>query len=362
MTHVLDLAEGLIKEKFQPEILFFTEGPSIEEARKRKIPAHLLIKKGIGLVFLWQFVKYLRGRHFDVLHTHTINGNFFGRIAGKLSGVPVLLTTVHSHIIDELKGLREPSIGDHIRYRIDLFFSRWNKALIVVSETIKDILVLHGIPSNKIHTIENGVDIKKFRQISTPVNNLNLKKELGIPEGVKVIGIIGRLVPLKNHEIFLYAAKEVANKRKDVCFLVAGDGPLRDRLRELTEKLGLVDRVILAGWRTDIERVMPLIDILVLCSQVEGHNIVILEAMACGKPVIGTDVRGIRSTVKNGENGLLVPAGDSVALEKAMLNLLEKPSEAEAMGRTGRRYIEERYSVDRMMADYLKLYQEMRAA
>ena len=357
MTHILNLAERLPKEKIFPEILFFTEGPSIKEAKKRNISTYLILKKGFGLVFFYKLCKYLKKNHHDILHTHTINANFFGRIAGKISGVRVLLATVHSHVIDELKGLKKPSIFDHIRYRIDIFLSRWNRCLVVVSEAIREQLIRQGIPASNIRVIENGVDTNKFRpnlQIG-----LDVRKELDIPEEAKVVGIIGRIVPLKNHDLFLRSAEKISKNRKDVYFLIVGNGPLLNSIRNYAKSLGLSDRVIFTGWRTDIERIIPALDMLVLCSQVEGHNIVTLEALACGKPVIGTDVRGIHTMIKHGENGMLVPVDNSTALAKAILYLIGNPQIAERMGETGRNYVVNKYSADYMISAYLKLYQEM---
>lgn len=357
MTHVLDLAEKLPKYNIQAEILFFTKGPSIDEARKKKIPVHLILKKGRGLIFLYNLYKFLKKNRYDVLHTHTINGNFYGRLSGKLSNIPVLLTTVHSHIIDELKGLKKPSLLDHFRYRIDLFFARWSKALIVVSENIHERLIGHGIPAKKIYVIENGVDTSKFKP--SYQTGIDVRKELGISVKAKVVGIIGRMVPLKNHDFFLDTAKEVLRERENACFLIVGDGPLKNHIQSYAYSLGLREHVIFTGWRNDIERIITALDILVLCSQVEGHNVVILEAMSCEKPVIGTDVRGIHSTIRNNENGVLVPLGDSTALAKAILFLFNNPEKAKSMGDAGRKYIQKKHSIDRMVSAYINLYQDL---
>lgn len=359
MTHVLDLAEGVIEANIQAEILFFTDGPSIGEANKRKIPFHIIKKKGFGLVFIAKLYRFLKINRFDILHTHTINGNFYGRIAGKLAGITYLLTTVHSHIIDELKGLKEPSLFDQFRYRIDLFFSRWTSTLVVVAESIRVRLIKERIPVEKINVVENGVDINEFKP--SPQIGLEVRKELCIPDGKKVIGIIGRMVPLKNHMLFLESAREVSKERQDVYFLIVGDGPLRDNIQKYAKSLEFGKRIIFTGWRSDINRIIPSLDILVLCSQVEGHNIVILEAMSCEKPVIGTDVRGIHSIIKNSENGILVPPGDPIGLAKTMLYLLNNPEKAEALGKAGRRYVKEKFSVDKMVSAYLHLYSNLNA-
>lgn len=360
MTHVLDLAEGIAKEEFLPEILFFTNGPAIEEANKRNIPVHLILKKGIGLVFLYRLYKFLKNNRYDILHTHTINANFFGRIAGKLSNVPTILTTIHSHVIDELKGLKKPSSGDWLRYRVDLFFSCWAKMIFVVSESIHKRLFDYGIPERKLHVVENGVDINKYRP-DVKIKH-DIRMELGIDENADVVGIIGRMVPLKNHDIFLKAALEICKIRKDVYFLLVGDGPLNDRLHQDVLKLGLEKRIYFTGWRTDIDRVIQSINVFVLCSEVEGHNIALLEAMACEKPVVGTDVAGIKTIIKHGETGILIPLRDIKALADAVLSLLSDTDKAGAIGRMGMMTVKNKYSLDSMITNYLELYRRAAAS
>lgn len=357
MTHVLDLAEGISREGFFPEILFFTDGPAVVEARKRNIPARLLLKKGRGPVFIFRLYMFLKKNHYDVLHTHTINANFFGRIAAKLSGVRIILTTIHSHIIDELKGLKKPSLIDRARYLGDLVLSRWAKALVVVSDSIRSRLIRHGIPEEKLHVIENSVDTNRFAP--DPETRQQTRKELGIEENAKVTGLIGRMVPLKNHDIFIKAAREICAVENNAVFLLVGDGPLKERLIKTVNDLGLEKNVLFTGWRRDMERIINALDVLVLCSEVEGHNIAVLEAMACEKPVVGTDVRGIRTIVKHGEAGVLVPLRSIKALADAVLSLLTDTSMAQEMGRTGRMIVEEHYSLSRMLSQYVQLYRRV---
>ncbi len=227
----------------------------------------------------------------------------------------------------------------------------------MVSDAIRERLISHGVPESKIRVIENGVDTDRFRPDSERA--ALVRAELGIPERAKVVGIVGRMVPLKNHDIFIRALKMVSRSESDVWGLVVGDGPLKDRLLSLAGVEGLSERVVFTGWRTDMERVLAAVDILVLCSQVEGHNVVILEAMACEKPVVGTDVYGINSVIKNGRNGLLVPPGNPERLAEAVLTIIRDPSKGAAMGKKARRCIERDYSVEKMLSSYTKIFGEI---
>lgn len=360
MNQVLNLAEGLLKLnskiKIHPEILFFTYGPAIEEAEQRGIPYRLLLKKSF-LDFIFKLCKFLKKNKYDIVHTHTINGNFFGRVASKLSGHHLLLTTVHSHIFDELKGLRQPATGDRLRYGIDLFLSRWTKTLVTVSEAIRKRLISNGLPPEKIRTINNTVNIKTFKP--DPYLNSRMRKEMKIPVDAKVIGIIGRIIPLKNHDIFLGAARCVVDTTENVRFLIIGDGPLMKETKALSSQLGLSDKVIFTGWRLDMDRLISVLDVLVMCSQIEGLNVAILEAMASGKPIIGTNVKGIKIVVKQGKNGILINVRDKNALADAIIYLINHPGIAKEMGEAGRKLVEDKYSSIQMVDAYCNLYKEV---
>jgi len=156
----------------------------------------------------------------------------------------------------------------------------------------------------------------------------------------------------------LAAARRVVDAFPQVKFLVIGDGPLRGELERKARDLGIADRTVFAGWRGDVDRILPKIDVGVLCSRTEGHGVAVLEAMACGKPVVGTDVPEINQTISAGENGLLVPPGDPEALSGAITDLLRHPSKRTEMGRKARRHVEKNYSVEKMVQDYDEFYRE----
>jgi glycosyltransferase involved in cell wall biosynthesis len=359
LTQVLDLVGGLQRAggDVKAEILFFTRGPAVEEARRRGISALVLPRGKSRLLFLRRLRRFLRGYGPDVLHTHTINGNFFGRVGGKLSGVPVLMTTVHSHIIDELKGQKRPSLSDYLRYGIDLVLARWCRALVTVTDAIRDRLIGHGQPPAKLRTIANAVDVSRFR--ADPALAREVRRELGIPDGCPVVGTVGRMVPLKNHDVFIAAARLARDRGSKAFFVLVGDGPMMEANRRQAAELGLGDAIVFTGWRGDMERLMPALDVLVMCSRVEGLNVSILEAMACGKPVVGTDVLGIRELVEQGRDGLLVPVGDAGALAAAVLELSGDPVRCAELGGRGRDKVVGRYSVETLVEAYGRLYHEL---
>ena len=354
-TIVLELASGLMKMGVDTEVLFFSMGSSVAEAKKRGIAIHYIPKKkGRMLLFIWQLWQYVRKNNIDIIHSHTINGNFFARVAGKFSGIPVI-TTVHSYIIDEMKGLKKPSFGDLIKYELDIFMHRWVVALVTVSQGIAERVMNRGISPDKVEVIPNGINLEYFRPAME--TGLNLANEFGISGEDRIVAIIARLVPIKDHWSFLSAAKEVLKVTDKVKFLIIGDGPLRGELELFAKQLGIDKSTIFAGWRSDVDKILPLLDVVALSSHMEGHVIAFLEAMACGKPVVGTDVQGISETITSGENGLLVPINDPTAMAEAIKSLIFYPDKMAEMGNRARKYVEENYSIQTMLESYLKLYQ-----
>ena len=354
-TIVLELASGLMKMGVDTEILFFSTGSSVAEAKRRGIATHYLPKKKGGmLLFIWQLWLYLRKSDIDIIHSHTINGNFFARVAGKFSGIPVI-TTVHSYIIDEMKGLKKPSFGDLIKYELDIFMHRWVVALVTVSQGIAERVMGRGVSPDKVEVIPNGINLENFRLAKD--TGVNLEKEFGIAKDSKIVAIVARLVPIKDHWTFLAAAKEILQADDKVKFLIIGDGPLKEELELFAKKLGIDKSTIFAGWRSDVDKILPLLDVVALSSHMEGHVIAFLEAMACGKPVVGTDVQGIRETVTSGENGILVPISDPAAMAEAIKSLILHPDKMAEMGGRARKYVEDNYTIEIMLKNYLKLYQ-----
>ena len=144
-----------------------------------------------------------------------------------------------------------------------------------------------------------------------------------LPRDKKRIGIVGRLVPIKNHELFLKAAQVIAQRRSDVHFVVAGDGELRTDLEVLTRKLGLEHCVTFTGWVRDVKTAMYSLDVMALTSKNEGTPVSIIEGMAAGLPVVSTDVGGVADILNHGELGYIVPPSDWHALAKSLLLILD---------------------------------------
>ena len=359
VTHVLNLAKYMLNGMIQPLVIFFLDGPSVKRAEDLGLNYKLIPWKfSLDPTLIWRLWKTISEEKIDIVHSHTITGNFYARIAALLCPRSLIsVTTVHSLIIDELRGSPRISFKDRLRYLREKCTWGVVDHFITVSEAIKSRMLQSGIPERKITVVNNGVELPDLSWRVT--YEKFVKKELNAEDGEVIISIIGRLVPVKNHRLFLNAAKSVLEKSPKAKFLVVGDGPLLHTLKEETRKLGISKAVIFTGWLHDVQKILSVTDIYVICSTVEGLNISVLEAMASGKPVVGTAVRGISDIVLDNKTGTLVPPNDVDALAKAILNLVENKELRRSMGLMGRRTVERKYSIQKMTEETVEVYSKL---
>ena len=353
------LIKGLSLESGMPEVEEAAVRKSLIEAERigvrlktlpglvRRIHPFKDVKTLLSLVFL------LRRENPHIVHTHTSKAGILGRWAARIARVPVVIHTPHGHIFwGYFNGLVS---------RIYILLEQWTASvtdmIIPLTEQEKKEHLRAGIaPGYKFATIHSGVDLDRFP--SGSADPVQIKKDMGIPGDSLVVGTAGRLTPIKGHRFFLEAAKEILAVRPDVFFLVLGHGELMDSLKEMSSRLRIADRVKFPGWRPDVCTVMSAFDVFVLPSLNEGMGRVIVEAMALGKPVVASSIGGILDLVKDGWNGLLVPAGDAGALAGAIIRLLRNPEERKTMGDRGKETAAY-YSSDLMVREIDRLYVQL---
>jgi glycosyltransferase involved in cell wall biosynthesis len=354
ITHVLTLAKLMDPERFSVSIVFFVDGPSVELANEMGLNSRLIRRRfDLDFTMALGLSRLLKQEKADILHSHTITGNFYARWASRmLRRRPILVTTVHSYVIDEMKGGTEITFRDYLRFKRDVWLSGMTDHFVVVSDGLKKRMLENGAAEEKITLIRNGIPVPNSDE--TPA--AELRAELGIEEHEPVIAAIGRLVPLKNHRLFLKAAGEALKTLPNARFLLIGDGELRDSLERFAQESGISSRVIFTGWRNDLSRFYRLIDILVQCSFTESQGLTILEAMSFAKPVIATDVNEVGKTVRDGETGLLVSPNNEHALAKAIILLVQDGRLAARLGAAGQALVMREFSVETMVAKVGDLY------
>ena len=231
--------------------------------------------------------------------------------------------------------------------------------IICVSEGVRGVVLeREGIDPEKVKVIPNGVPLAP--EESDPVTEREMLAELGLEPDNEVVGLVANLNrTVKGVRYFIEAAPAIVAARPRVRLLVVGEGRDRGRLEALAERLGVADRVRFTGFRSDVHRLYPLMDVSALTSLSEGLSITILESMSHGIPVVATRVGGNPELVADGETGILVPPRDPEAFAEAVIGLLANPQERRRMGVAGRERAEREFSQDQIARRYEALYDEV---
>jgi glycosyltransferase involved in cell wall biosynthesis len=266
-----------------------------------------------------------------------------------------------------------------------------DKIIVLSNQQFKELCYRYKIASpDKFVIIPLGLDIDKF--LHCDIKKGQLRKELGVDEQTLLVGIVGRLVPIKNHRMFLDAVAEVIKpKTRDILekpfvrFIIIGDGELRSELEAYTLKLGIEDNITFTGWREDLDAIYADLDIVALTSLNEGTPVSLIEAMASGKPIISTNTGGVLDLVATGqqsviskknkekkigtgisspryriyEGGILVEPGDGYGFVAALKLLLSDKELRKTMGDEGRGFAKEKYRKERLFRDIENLYFKM---
>lgn len=347
-TLLVELTRRMNRDRFLPELCCLKYFDTLGEALAKDVPAFTgLLAHKYDFRVLGRLTRLLRRRWIDAVVTVGTGGDkmFWGRLAGRLAGVPVICSALHS-----------TGLPDHVELPNRLL-APITDAFIAVAEPHAEYLAAHeGCPAQKIRVIPNGVDVEKFHP-RWP--NHALQQEWGLDPRHPTVGIVAALRPEKNHEMFLYTAALIHRKMPDVQFLVVGDGKEREKLETLAHSLGVARSVRFVGTRSDIPKVLSLMDVALLTSHMEANPICLMEAMASEKPVVATRVGSVGETVLDGRTGYLVAPGDSHAMALRVEQLLNHPHQAASMGRAGREHILSHWSIERMVQGYENLIEDI---
>ena len=307
---------------------------------------------------LADLVRFLRRHRFAIVHTHSAKGGILGRWAARLAGVPIVVHTVHGWSFGPYQSWPVNAMYEWLEY----LTAHCTDRLVGVADAMRDEGVRRRIaPPARFTTIHSGIDLARFRNAR---RDDALAARLGIAPEDKVVVTLARLFPLKGHDALLDAMPEILAREPRARFLWIGDGTLRDGLLARARRLGVADRLVLAGLiqPDEVPRYLALGRLLVHLSRREGLPRAVPQAFACGLPAIGYPLDGTPEVIRPGETGRLVPVGDRVALVDAVAGLLADEEGCRRMGAAGRALAAELFAADRMVARIDRLYQELEAA
>jgi len=282
----------------------------------------------------------LRQTRPDVVQLHDPHAVSAGLLARRLAGGRALVAT--RRVDFALRGLlsrRKYAACDRV---------------IAVSEAIAGVLRRDGVPPERLRVVHEGVPDRPAQ-----AGGREALRELGIPEDAPVVGNVAALTGHKDQATLLAAAAKVGLRMPDARFVIVGEGELRGRLEAQSRELGLERRCVFAGYRPDLDRLIPAFTVFCLSSCMEGLGTSLLDAMAFGVPVVATAAGGIPEAVTDGITGRLVPPRDPDALAAALVEALGDPAQRVAWGRAGRQRFEERFTADRMVEATLAVYSEL---
>ena len=317
---------------------------------------HIIKEMGREIHFydeITSFIKlclYIRKYRPLIVHTNTAKAGAIGRIAGWVMRVPVLIHTFHGHVFHDYFS----PIKTKVFIWLERMLSKISDIIIVISPLqYKDIVEVYRVsPPQKTRIIPLGFELDEFIAISP--KNLN-----ALDREVTTIGIVGRLVPIKNHKFAIEVVERLLKKGNNIKLKIIGDGELKEELNAFIQKRQLNDHIQITGWVLDVVEIYKEIDILILTSKNEGTPVTIIEANASGLPVVATNVGGVADIIKDGENGFLVEPGDIDTFTERLERLVKDVSLRKAMGEKGLKVVSEKYRQERLINDIKNLYDEI---
>jgi glycosyltransferase involved in cell wall biosynthesis len=299
---------------------------------------------------------HMKTCRYSLVHTHTSKAGIIGRAAACLAGVRPVVHTPHGHIFYGYFSKFITAVFVHAERAL----MRCTDILITLTHKEKDDYLAKGIGSaGKIAVVYSGIDLGRF--LTSGGLRKSTRAGLGLTETDVVIGTIARLVPIKNHEMIVEAARILHDCMPYLRFVFAGDGELRETLEASVQARGLADRFVFAGWRSDIAELVSAFDIFVMCSRNEGLGRAFLEAQAGGVPVVGTRVGGVAEVLDEGNTGLLVESGDARALAAAIGRLAADRDVRARMSAACRQWVTSRFSAGAMVDKIEGLYRGLLA-
>lgn len=359
---ILTFLERMDRSRFDATVILPLEGPFSRALEKIEVPVRIIhlpmglvrLKRGEPVrsllslffsffavqIFLLKLCLYLKRNRFQLVLTNTTKAHLYGSLAARLCSIPLLW---RFHDI-----LSPPDFSPLLVQWVLLFGKIFPRKILAVSRTTGDRLLGGGIGRKKVDVLFNGIDEERFKKKE---GFKDIREEYGLGKGAKLIGCIGRIVPQKGQKVFLSAIPGVIRERPEAFFLLTGEIFLGEEtyqkeLLEMIKRNGIEKKVLMTGFRSDIEEVIRSIDIVVLPSIApEAFPLTLLEAMALKKPVVASDTGGVKEIIEDGVHGFLVEPNQPDLLAKKILALLKDPDTAGRMAERAEERVRKEFSL-----------------
>ncbi|MCI0514527.1 glycosyltransferase [candidate division KSB1 bacterium] len=343
---LITLINAMDRSIFNNYIFCFDSDSSRNQLQSRLADSSLPIynfEKGEGVDY-WlpiKIARLLRKEKIDIVHTRNFAALLYGATAASLARTQA--------VIGDIRGYIPPDQGQKCR-QLSFLVSKF----VAVSQDIRRLLAgEYRIDGTGVQTIYNGVD---FNYIPVPPRKKIARRALGFALEDLIIGTVGRFEPVKDYETLLRASAPILYKNRLAKLLMVGDGSQRETLQRLAIELGISAQTVFTGYQNGVSNYLEAMDLFVLTSLSEGISNVLLEAMATSLPVVATAVGGNPEVVVQEETGYLVPVGDVRTISEKIEGLLSNPMLARQMGQVGRQLVEQKFTIEKMVTEYQRLY------
>jgi glycosyltransferase involved in cell wall biosynthesis len=344
--HLLTLATTLAKVNCDFVVATSGDEPLAETFRGEGIPVRSLarrpIKHRVSPVFTARLARLAAGGEFDLIHSHLHSASLAAAVAARLTGLPLVVT---HHSMNTWRSAWDNVLGRWADRQAD--------AVIAVATNVAAAVARGGV---RARVIPNGVAVAPRPWSAAEI--AAARAALSLPSEAYVVGYVGRFSQDKNPLLFVEMAALVAPRCPSAQFLMLGDGPLRAAAEERAHVLGLGPRLRFAGFRPNASELLPLLDVLALTSDSEGSPLIVLEAMAAGRPVVATSVGDVPSQIVDGETGFLVEPRNVAGLASAVVRLIDETLR-DRMGWTGRERAARHFSIADRLAETAGVYREV---
>ena len=340
-------------ESHESDMSYFAKKYEVTPIYLKKMSRELRFPQ--DLIALWELYRIIKKEKPNIVHTHTAKAGMLGRLAAMMANVPTIIHTFHGNVFQGYFG----AIQTRFFILIEKFLARYSTKIIAISKKQKEELVELGIcESEKIEIIKLGFDFEDVLPDKTDVGLF--RKKYKIPIKADLIGIVGRLTPIKNHMLFLNICEEVLKKYQDIYFAIIGEGELKEQLEKELNKRGLKPNVFITGFIKNLKPVYADLDIVLLTSNNEGTPVALIEAMACNKIVMTTNVGGVTDFIDHCVDGFYFPKGEVKLFVDEINNWKLNKIQYEKIKNNASKKAFELFRSERLIKDIKNLYEELR--